>query len=258
MSSLPPTLTGGPFLAVDTDVGPLWMLATDGVMRDYISHARTWEPEEGRLLARLARPGMRFLDVGGNVGYFSIFVHRRVPGSTIHVVEPNPVVLPLLRFNLWLNEVDATVWPLALGAQRGGVGLFSAPANLGDTRTTAVGAAETITTIVPMDRGDHLWPGETFDVVKLDVQGAELDAIRGMVGTLEANPDVVVVAEFWPTALRERGDDPVATLDAYRELGFHVAVQVADDLLERGADEIVEICDSGGQHGQVNLVLRWA
>jgi hypothetical protein len=68
----------------------------------------------------------------------------------------------------------------------------------------------------------------------------------------------VIVAEFWPAALRERGDEPVATLDAYRDLGFAVAVQVVDDIVERTSAEIVEICDSGGYHGQVNLVLRWS
>lgn len=255
---IPPALAGSTYEQVSTDVGPLWLLASDQVMRDYLRHAGTWEPEEGRLLASLLRPGVRFLDVGGNIGYFSAFVARHEPSASIHVVEPNPAVLPILRFNLWLNGVDATVWPVALGGERGAVSLSTAPANVGDTRVGAVSADLLATTVVPMERGDELWPDEEFDLVKIDVQGSELAAVSGMLGALRRSPGVVIVAELWPAALRERGDDPVATVVAYQDLGFHVAVQVGPHLRDLSPEEIVQICDSGGHYGQVNLVLRWA
>lgn len=256
--SVPPALVGSSFERVSTDVGPLWLLASDKVMSDYLRHAGTWEPEEGRLLASLLRPNIRFLDVGGNIGYFSAFVGRREPTASIHVVEPNPAVVPILRFNLWLNRVDATVWPIALGRERGAVTLSTAPANIGDTRVGAVSDADVSTTVVAIDRGDHLWPEETFDLVKIDVQGSELAAVIGMEAVLRRNRDVVVVAELWPAALRERGDDPAGTIATYQELGFHVAVQLGPHLRTLSPAEIVRICDTGGHYGQVNLVLRWA
>jgi FkbM family methyltransferase len=254
---IPEPLLGGPFEQIQTDVGPLWVLASDEVMRDYLRHAGTWEREEGRLLTALLRPGVRFLDVGANVGYFSAFVGRNEPSAVIHAVEPNPDVLPLLRFNLWANGLAVTIWPVALGAGRGAAMLTTTPSNVGDTRAGVLDSGAQASTVVPIASGDELWPEATFDLVKVDVQGGELDAIRGMLGVLKRNPSVVLVVELWPSALRERGDDPVAVARAYEELGFHVAVQIGDELRHLSASEIVAVCDSGGVYGQVNLVLRW-
>src|SRR5271156_1673924 len=64
----PPPLEWDEFEAVDVDAGRFWMSRRDEVMRPFMSKAGTWEPEEGRLLCSLIRPGERFLDIGANVG----------------------------------------------------------------------------------------------------------------------------------------------------------------------------------------------
>ena len=70
----PPVRDGGPFERIETDLGPLWMQTSDEVMRPYLLRRKAWEESTGALLRRLLRPGARFLDVGANVGYFSLFV----------------------------------------------------------------------------------------------------------------------------------------------------------------------------------------
>src|SRR4051794_5764752 len=135
---VPPVLEGGEFECLHTDVGVLWMPAQDEVMRPYIRRTGTWEPTEGELLRSLIRPGCRFLDVGANVGYFSLLAASAAPDVVIDAVEPHPLTTKALRFNLWTNAVRATVWPLALDTGRRGLSLDTAPTNLGDTRTSAV------------------------------------------------------------------------------------------------------------------------
>ena len=57
------------------------MSRQDQVMRPFMQKAGSWEPEEGPLLHSILRPGERFLDIGANVGYFSVLLAKAVPDS---------------------------------------------------------------------------------------------------------------------------------------------------------------------------------
>jgi FkbM family methyltransferase len=253
---LPPALHGGDFVSVDVDVGRFWLPADDEVMRPYFQHRRAWEESTGALLRRFLRAGTRFLDVGAAVGYFSVFAARAAKSVTVDSVEPNPLTVDLLRFNLWLNGVEANVWTAALDATRGSLPLSSSKTNLGDARTGHPRPDIAYSMVVPALPADELFAGRTFDLVKIDVQGWETDVVLGMQRIIDESPEIVLVTEFWPAALRERDLDPVDTLQTYRKLGLEVVV-VREGALEQIADErAVAICDSAGPDGQVNLLLR--
>jgi FkbM family methyltransferase len=252
----PLTGTSGPYMLVECDAGELWFDRADEVIRPYVERAGTWEPEEGRLLLDLTTPGCRFLDVGANIGYFSALLSKHRPGTTIDAVEPEPGNSTLLGMNMWHNNVDATIWPLALSSGERSLPLRLSVHNAGDTRTNAARPKQWYDVVAPAARGDDLFGGRGFDLVKLDVQGFELDVLQGMPLTLERSPGITVVAEFWPAALRERHLEPVDVLRAYREMGFEMVTQVDDDLRRLEDPEIIAICDDSGEWGQVNLVLR--
>jgi hypothetical protein len=133
--------------------------------------------------------------------------------------------------------------------------LTTADANLGDTRSRASGSGTMLAPAAPLD---DLLPDAVFDLVKVDVQGYEVEVVAGMAGMIARSPSVVIVAEFWPAALRERGLDPVAVLASYRQLGLTVRVHVGDDLSVQKPVEVVRTCDRAGPSGQVNLVLTHA
>jgi FkbM family methyltransferase len=255
-SDVPPALVGS-FECLQTDVGSLWMATTDEVMRPFIRARGTWEPEEGRLLRTLMRPGCRFLDVGANVGYFTLFAAQAVPDAVIDAVEPQPDNVAALRMNLWANQVRATVWPLALDARAGAVALTTAETNLGDTRSVEVDVGSDVVhgLVAPSARADDLFAGRSFDVVKIDVQGFELEVLLGMRRVVADSPGIRLVVEFWPKAIRERGLQPPAVLGHYRQMGFDICCQINDRLDRLTADEIVEVCDRAGPTGQVNLLL---
>ena len=257
---VPPALEGGEFECLDTDVGALWMPAQDEVMRPYIRRTRPWEAAEAELLRSLIRPGCRFLDVGANVGYFSLFAARCAPDAVIHAVEPHPLTARVLRFNLWANGVNATVWPLALDVSRRGLALETAATHLGDTRTSAVVVDDEVlhAMVAPSAPGDDLFPTQSFDVVKIDVQGFELEVLTGLVGVLARSPGIAIVCEFWPSALRDRGLEPESVLVHYREMGLQIVTQVDRRLDRLGDEEIVRLCDVAGPTGQVNLLLTHA
>ena len=248
----PRPYVGEELVCLLTDAGQLWMPASDGVMRPILEETGTWEPEEGELLAQFFKPGLRFLDVGANVGYFSLLVAKQCPGARIVAFEPHPLTSQVLALNAWGAGADITPYALALSDGDRILALSTADTNLGDTRTRASASGSMLCPAAPLD---DVLPDAVFDLVKIDVQGFEVEAIGGMAGMIARSPQVVIVAEFWPSALRERGLDPVAVLESYRALGLSFRVQVARDLSVRKPVDVVRICDQAGPAGQVNLVL---
>ena len=214
-----------------------------------------WAEGEREVLRRLIRAGTRFLDVGANVGYVSVFAGKVAPGVEIDSVEPHPDLVPLLRLNLWLNAVSARVWPLGLDSQRAVVPMSPQPVNRGAVEYERPRGGRSYSTIVPTARADDLFRGQRFDVVKIDVHGWEWEVVLGMQDIARGSPDLAILVRFVPATIRERGDDPADLLARFRRMGFDLVIQY-DGLLERREDgEILDLCRSAGPTGQVNLVL---
>jgi FkbM family methyltransferase len=177
----------------------------------------------------------RFLDVGAGVGYFSVLAADTADGVQVDSVEPNPETVDLLRFNLWVNHVGATLWPLALTDERRALPLDTiAESNLGDTRGVPLLAEQSYSVVAPAIAADELFQGRAFDVVKIDGPG---------------------LGKRRPS--RHAANPPrVARNDGYRRMGLHTIV-VRDKTLEDLADEgVIVLCDSAGPEGSVNLLLR--
>ncbi len=68
----------------------------------------------------------------------------------------------------------------------------------------------------------------------------------------------MIVSEFWPTALRERGLDPLDVLGIFTSLGLDIRTQVAANVTDLSPTDIVRTCDQAGANGQVNLVMTHA
>ena len=271
-ATVPDPLPADEYELIAVDAGHLWMSRRDEVMRPYMLRTGTWEREEGALLLSLVTPGCRFLDIGANVGYFSVLVGSAAPGVTVDSVEPNPDNVRALRFNLWSNRVDATVWPRGARQSRPLPRAVRErpqsrrPAQLPDHRSSGserdravepIGeAGGTGGWVVPAAAGDDLFPGRGFDLVKIDVQGWEFEVILGLDAVLLRSPGVRIVTEFWPAPVRANDREPADVIARYRQLGYRVRVSQGDDLVELSDEEIVAVCDSGGPDGQVNLLLE--
>ncbi len=158
------------------------------------------------LLDHLAVHGPRggvYVDVGANIGNHSVFFGRFLADQVV-AVEPDPHLLRLLARNLHANGVvEWTTVAVALGAEPG-VGTLSPregyEGNAGAQRVVSA-APDAGTATVPVDTLDRVLAGlgpETaagVSLVKLDIEGMELEALHGARQLLENHgPDVVVEA----------------------------------------------------------------
>lgn len=217
-----------------------------------------WEPGQTALLGERLQPGMTVLDGGAHVGYFTCQAARLVgPRGLVLAFEPAPRNFQLLSANVWRNGFTNVVcFPWALGAEPGFAELRLSATNTGDHRLhvgdAAGGPTETVR-VAALDEVLAIRP--PVDIVKLDVQGSEEAALRGMQRLLAASPGVLVTVELSPADARSAGSDPRALLGWYRSLGFALRVQLPD---EKGLMELPdnEILARAEQLEHVNLVLE--
>jgi FkbM family methyltransferase len=246
----------GEVTVVDTDVGRLLLHADDRVMTPLIQRDRYWEAPEGRFLRSAIQPGATVVDVGANVGYMTLLAARAAgPDGLVVAVEPEAANLALLRANLWLNGVDnARVLGVAAWSRRELLPLWFNADNRGDHRVgvEATAGAPRVSAI-PLD---ELLGDLVLDVVKIDTQGSDHEALAGMTQTLSRSPDVAVLTEFWLDGLEQRSASPRDVLEGYRDAGFTIAL-LADDGQDSPASDqqVLDACEAWPGRF-VNLVLR--
>lgn len=190
-----------------------------------------YEPGTTRLLRRLAKPGWTMLDVGANIGYFSLLgAALGAPGARAVAFEPNPDLADMLARSVQLNPaLDIRLEQLAVGARPGvlplhltsdhrNTGLSSLRPDLPDTDGGTIPV--TVTTIDDYCAAEGLAP----DLVKIDVEGFELQVLRGADKTLSNAPPGAVICEVDPAR-----EDPQGLIDLMRFYGY-----VPHTITERG------------------------
>ncbi len=107
------------------------------------------------------------LDIGANLGFFSLAARGAYPKATIHAYEPNPRILPYLEANT--SQSDIGVFPSAVGAAAGKVSVIDdGPSNIATTRPSEDGAVEQAPLAMVISR-----LGGEVDLLKMDCEGAE-------------------------------------------------------------------------------------
>lgn len=174
---------------------------------------------EARLLERLVSRGDRVLDIGANVGLYTALLSRCVgPAGSVLAFEPMPVLADAVqRLVAWNNLGNVSLFPFALGDADGVVQMSTQAFNSGDNR---IGPSGNVA--VPVRRGDELIECPAVEFVKIDVQGYELRALRGLTGLLRRSPRARIFFEYWPRGMQLAGDDP-AELPVFLDgLGFRL------------------------------------
>jgi FkbM family methyltransferase len=171
-----------------------------------------WEPAETQLCERVLRPGMRVIDVGAHVGYYSVLFSRCVgEAGSVDAFEPEPDNFRLLQANLLLNDCrNVRAHAQALTQARSREWLHLCADNPGDHRLAPTPGRRRVE-VATLDM-DSVLGGTPVDFVKIDTQGAEPRVLAGMDATLHANRDrLACMMEFAPGLLALAG----VSLDAY-------------------------------------------
>jgi FkbM family methyltransferase len=184
-----------------------------------------YEPATVLAIVEALRPDGVFLDVGASIGAIALAVAAQRPGAKVVCIEASPDIAPVLRQNVGASDrANVTVIECLAGeTERTGVAFYRAPAakfGMGSIGPQ-FGAAPIALPQRTLDGIlDELGIG-AVDVVKLDIEGAELGALRGLARRLAAPKPPTIVFEFsdWAEA-RIPGQTPGAAQALLMALGY--------------------------------------
>jgi FkbM family methyltransferase len=180
----------------------------------------TWNPAEYEAFRAAASPGGVALDVGANVGAYALLFGRWVrPGGRVYAFEPAPDAFDGLERHVELNHLTDVVTPVrAAVSDRSGSAALLADGVAGTNRLAS--ASESSANRVETVSIDDFCAREGVvpTLIKIDVEGAELDVLRGARETIRRGGDALALfVEMHPTLWRSMGiakEDVMAELDA--------------------------------------------
>jgi len=195
-----------------------------------------YERAETRFFRLACRPGMIFLDVGANVGYYTALAIERLQSSgAIVAMEPDPESFSFLLKTVALNgQAKVTCVQKAAGPETGEATLFVSRDNRGDNRLYANNLS-TDSFRVPAITVDDLLAElgiQQVNLVKIDAQGFEGHVLRGMERTIVNSPSLIILMEFWPQGLRTAGFEPDQIFTLCGRLGLQVFTLARDGRLQ--------------------------
>ena len=190
-----------------------------------LSKHRVFEPFETEICKRDIKPGDIIVDIGANIGYYTL-IFARLVGSKgkVYAFEPDPTNFELLRANVEANgyknvvleqkAVSSKEWEATLHLSQGNLGDHRLYDSLDDRDTILVEA-------IALDRYFENIERE-IDFIKMDIQGAEPGAFAGMISLVENNDKLKMTTEFWPAGLQRFGTSGADYLDMLENSGFHL------------------------------------
>lgn len=208
-------------------------------LSDHIESQIFWQGvQEGdrgevKLLKSVFAPHHTFVDVGGNIGVFSLIAAKRLTRGQVHTFEPSSYHLEKLRANLRLNKFDnVRVHPVALSNQSQSSKLYFPPPEASFLTNTGMASqfcfdqppskTEEIT-CVRLDDYRELISLHRVDVIKIDVEGAEMDVLSGAIETIRTfRPHVVM--EINLDHLRRAGRSAREVIDYWNALSYKIFI----------------------------------
>lgn len=211
-----------------------------------------YEPHVTAVFRDRLRPGMHVLDIGANIGYFTMLSASLVgPSGSVTAIEPNRDSARLLEASRRANSFDnVVVLQVAAGRDRGLLVLHGSYGNVMTSAAPEEAKALINSTTVPSFRVDDLIPrNNKIDFVKIDVEGAEYNALLGASELIKrCHPPIV--SEFSPYMMPGiSGVDGRGYLRFVLDFGYEMAViESGGTLKECGTDpeRVMDVFTSSG------------
>jgi FkbM family methyltransferase len=172
---------------------------------------------ERQLLRSILSEGAVVVDAGANIGVYSQFLSHCVgPTGVVHSFEPSPENFKRMQAAT-RKLANVRLSQAAVGERSGRSKLYVSDQLNVDHRTYATrGDSRPALQIDIIALDDYFKPGARVDLIKMDIQGYELHALRGTNRVLADNSAAKLLLEFWPYGLEQAGANWRELIDTLR------------------------------------------
>lgn len=202
---------------------------------------------EIELLKKHIKPGDTVLDIGANIGFYATILSDIVgEKGKIHCFEPDTT-----NFNHLKKTTDSykniIINNKAVGPKTEKLKIYTSKELNVDHRTYKPEEYDQEIEIDAVSIDDYLKDAKV-DFIKMDIQGFEMEAMKGMKATLKNNPKVKMISEFWPYGLKKAGSSLRDYFVLLKELNFNVEILKENKLEILNLETVLKLEPLGEEH----------
>ena len=185
---------------------------------------RVYEKSETNFLNNICFEGMRVIDVGANVGYYSALISELIgPNGIVLAIEPDSESFKYLLKTIKSSK-NKNIRPFLKAASDHNniLPLYISKDNRGDNRLYKTNQKRNSIDVETIILDELIIKNEInqVDLIKIDVQGYEPKVIRGMKNIIKTSNKIILLTEFWPKGIVDAGENPIDFLKMLRSLDF--------------------------------------
>jgi FkbM family methyltransferase len=184
-----------------------------------------YEPFETALFKKEIKTGQTVLDIGANIGYYTLIAAKLVgPRGKVYAFEPDPDNFSLLKKNIESNGYTNVILAnQAVSDKTKTAKLFLNKTNKGDHRLYDSHDNRSSISVQTVKLDDFFKKlNKKIDFIKMDIQGSEAGALKGLKLLIRKNSGVKLITEFWPYGINRAGHSPLGYLRTLKKIGFKV------------------------------------
>jgi FkbM family methyltransferase len=237
-----------------------------------ISRDGVWEPYESSLVLSRLHCGGVFVDVGANIGYFTVIGASHMgEGGRVYAFEPDPKNFHLMEKNCAHNSLQSRIHAVRAGlsSEDSAGQLYLSEDNLGDHQIYASTGGRAHVDITLYHGARYLQSQlqrdkiAKIDLIKVDTQGSEFAVMAGLMPLLQSlDPVPTLLIELTPYSLRQAGSSGRELIELLAQLqqDFWIVDHVEHQLVLSSAEALAQWCDNvdavEGDEGFMNILVE--
>jgi FkbM family methyltransferase len=230
-----------PFVKAYNKYGTKLLLSPLEFIDSFVLSSGYYESEVLEAILPFLVPGAVFWDIGSNFGLHAITAKYLKPEARVICIEPSPLMIARLQANARLNNVNVEIISAALTDSRGFRHLHLAEGNSGMTTLKPLETASYPDKVLCWcDTGDNLVKGylPTPTVIKLDVEGSEIDVLRGLKNVLTGTILKAIILEADPTLITKLDSELYRILTS---AGFKIKVLTRNEKTQHHLENFIAV-----------------
>ena len=181
-----------------------------------------YEKSEIKFIKSISFKGMKVIDIGANIGYYTTLLSQEAGDKgLILAIEPDLESFKYLSRSInSLENKNVLSFPIAASNLRQKLPLYISKDNRGDNRLYQNNQKRDhfLVDCLTIDELSFQTKIESFDLIKIDVQGYEPKVFQGMKKTIRSSKNLTILTEFWPKGIIQAGESPVNFLRTLRKM----------------------------------------
>jgi FkbM family methyltransferase len=219
----------------------------------YFAYKQREDAFEIKVIRSLIEQGQTIIDIGANIGFYTnIFSDIVGTSGKVHAFEPDVINFSHIK-KISAKKNNVVLQQKAVSNKTESLKIFTSKLLNVDHRTYPIKQYETSYDIEAVSIDDYVEGAFKVDFIKMDIQGHELKALRGMKKTLDAFQPILLT-EFWPSGLKQAGDSADQYLSLVQSYGYSI-YQLNDGVISNFRREIIPHLERNGDLGYINILL---